>query len=81
MFLLIPYAESRALNLITVIFLWPSCTDLQTNKLLQSLTCLAMPLALELIYYVTRIRQRGAVSRIGYISDTDTCRIRDGYVS
>lgn len=63
MFLLIPYAESRALNLITVIFLWPSCTDLQTNKLLQSLTCLAMPPALELICLKAQLLQSIALTR------------------
>jgi hypothetical protein len=34
-----------------------------------------------LVNYVTWIRQGGAVSRIGYVSDTDTRPIRDGYVS
>ena len=33
------------------------------------------------VTYVTRIRQGGAVSRIGYVSDMDTRPIRDGYVS
>jgi hypothetical protein len=33
------------------------------------------------LIYVTWIRQGGAVSRIGYASDTDTRPIRDGYVS
>ena len=36
---------------------------------------------LTLIFYVTPIRQGGGVSRIGYISDTDTHRIRGGHVS
>jgi len=31
--------------------------------------------------YVTRIRPGSHVSRIRYISDTDTCPIRPGYVS
>ena len=33
------------------------------------------------VIYVTRILARRRVSRIGYVSDTDTCPIRVGYVS
>jgi hypothetical protein len=37
--------------------------------------------ALVPFLYVTRIRQGGAVSRIGYVSNMDMRPIRDGYVS
>jgi len=36
---------------------------------------------MKLKCYVARIRQFSSVSRIRYVSDTDTYRIRDGYVS